>query len=122
MLAYILSSQMIIDALKSAASRGIKIRMSLDYNMSCERVYYKDIKRVEIRFSPPPMVQHNKIMIFDDETVLTGSANFTNAVDSRNYENMILIRNAPEIMAEYIKRFEFYWNNSRDTESPPDLF
>lgn len=38
-------------------------------------------------------IAHNKIMIFDGNTVETGSFNFTNAAQAQNAENMLIIDN-----------------------------
>ena len=36
-------------------------------------------------------IAHNKIMIIDDETVITGSFNFTRQADEHNAENLLVI-------------------------------
>jgi len=38
-------------------------------------------------------IAHNKIMIIDKETVITGSFNFTKAAEEKNAENLLIIRN-----------------------------
>jgi len=37
-------------------------------------------------------IAHNKIIIIDGETVLTGSFNFTKAAEEKNAENLLIIR------------------------------
>lgn len=37
-------------------------------------------------------IAHNKVMIIDDEYVLTGSFNWTTAAEKRNAENLLLIQ------------------------------
>lgn len=37
-------------------------------------------------------IAHNKIMIVDGETVITGSFNFTKAAEEKNAENLIIIK------------------------------
>ncbi len=37
-------------------------------------------------------IAHNKIMVIDGETVLTGSFNFTKAAEEKNAENLLVIR------------------------------
>ncbi|MGC8483733.1 MAG: phospholipase D-like domain-containing protein, partial [Thermodesulfobium sp.] len=39
-------------------------------------------------------IAHNKIMILDDTNVITGSFNFTDAADSRNAENVLIIQDS----------------------------
>jgi phosphatidylserine/phosphatidylglycerophosphate/cardiolipin synthase-like enzyme len=37
-------------------------------------------------------IAHNKIMIIDMETVITGSFNFTKAAEDKNAENLLIIK------------------------------
>jgi phosphatidylserine/phosphatidylglycerophosphate/cardiolipin synthase-like enzyme len=39
-------------------------------------------------------IAHNKIMIIDGDTILTGSFNFTTAAEQHNAENLLTIRDA----------------------------
>jgi len=45
-------------------------------------------------------IAHNKVMIIDGETVLTGSFNFTKAAQEKNAENLLIIRDAA-LAAQY---------------------
>lgn len=44
---------------------------------------------------------HNKVMIFDQSSVFTGSFNFTEAAEHNNAENGLMIINDPELIREY---------------------
>ena len=37
-------------------------------------------------------IAHNKIMIIDQSTIITGSFNFTKAAEEKNAENLLIIR------------------------------
>ncbi len=37
-------------------------------------------------------IAHNKVMVIDGQTVITGSFNFTRAAEENNAENMLIIR------------------------------
>lgn len=37
-------------------------------------------------------IAHNKVMVIDGETVVTGSFNFTKAAEEKNAENLLVIR------------------------------
>lgn len=56
-------------------------------------------------------IAHNKIMIIDQETVITGSFNFTNAAEERNAENLLILRNK-ELTGIYLKNWERHWGHS----------
>jgi phosphatidylserine/phosphatidylglycerophosphate/cardiolipin synthase-like enzyme len=38
-------------------------------------------------------IAHNKIIIVDNETVITGSFNFTKVAEEKNTENLLIIKN-----------------------------
>lgn len=48
---------------------------------------------------------HHKVIIIDDQTVITGSFNFTRSADTVNDDNVIIIRNAA-VAALYNQEFE----------------
>ena len=54
-------------------------------------------------------VAHNKIIIIDKETVITGSFNFTKAAEEKNAENLLILKNK-ELAAIYINN----WNKHKD--------
>jgi len=49
-------------------------------------------------------LQHNKVFIIDNKTVITGSFNPTSSANTKNDENIIILRQ-PEIVREYINEF-----------------
>jgi len=53
-------------------------------------------------------IAHNKIMIIDKETVITGSFNFTKAAEEKNAENLLILKNK-ELAKIYIDN----WNKHR---------
>ena len=50
-------------------------------------------------------IAHNKIIIIDGSTVITGSFNFTKAGEESNAENLLIIQSA-ELAARYIANFQ----------------
>ena len=54
-------------------------------------------------------IEHNKIIIIDKETVITGSFNFTKAAEEKNAENLLILKNK-ELAAIYINN----WNKHKD--------
>ena len=49
---------------------------------------------------------HNKVMIIDGQTVITGSYNFTLTADEKNAENLLVIRGRPVIANAYRRNIE----------------
>jgi phosphatidylserine/phosphatidylglycerophosphate/cardiolipin synthase-like enzyme len=48
---------------------------------------------------------HHKIIIIDNQTVLTGSYNFTGSAERDNDENLVIIDD-PVIVGQYVEEFE----------------
>jgi phosphatidylserine/phosphatidylglycerophosphate/cardiolipin synthase-like enzyme len=65
---------------------------------------------VPVRQDGNPSFLHDKIIIVDD-TVITGSLNYSSNADESNDENVIIITNA-EIAALYMQEFERIWNQA----------
>jgi phosphatidylserine/phosphatidylglycerophosphate/cardiolipin synthase-like enzyme len=55
---------------------------------------------------------HHKVIIVDDNTVLTGSMNYSSNADESNEENVFIVDNA-EIAALYLQEFETLWNQTK---------
>ena len=60
-------------------------------------------------------IAHNKIMIIDGETVITGSFNFTKAAEEKNAENLLIIK-SKELAKEYIQNFNVHKQHSEKYE------
>ena len=56
-------------------------------------------------------IAHNKIMIIDGTTVLTGSFNFTKAADQKNTENLLVIRD-DKVVAKYEANWQAHFRHS----------
>ena len=93
--AYSFTSRPIADALIAAHGRGVTVELIADSSQRTERQSL--IGRVAeagipVRIDAAHAIAHNKVMILDGETVLTGSFNFTRAAEERNAENLLIIR------------------------------
>jgi len=58
---------------------------------------------------------HDKIIIVDNSTVITGSLNFSSNADESNEENVVIVDN-PEIAALYIQEFDKLWAQANDPD------
>ena len=68
---------------------------------------------IPTRIDAAHSIAHNKIMIIDGETVITGSFNFTKAAEQRNAENLLVIRD--RTLAE---RYEANWQMHKAHSQP----
>lgn len=86
----------IINSLIAAKKRNVNVEITLDSsNFSKKKLpLIKELEEAGIKIQKAKVfgIAHNKIMIFDDKKVLTGSFNFTKSADLRNTENIIVIR------------------------------
>lgn len=120
-LAYSFTSKPIADALIQAHQRGVDVAVILDGS------HEKDIEKGDAysraadlaRAGVPTLIdrahaiQHNKVMVIDAETVMTGSFNFTRQAEERNGENLLAIRD-PELAARYLVD----WSHHRGHSQP----
>ena len=51
-------------------------------------------------------------MLIDGEIVITGSFNFTDQAEDQNAENLLIIRDKPDIFAAYEADFETHLHHS----------
>ncbi|RPH57255.1 MAG: hypothetical protein EHM81_11850 [Chloroflexi bacterium] len=58
---------------------------------------------------------HHKVIIVDEQIVITGSLNFTDNADQSNNENVVIIDNA-EIAKLYNQEFQRIWGISKDPD------
>jgi phosphatidylserine/phosphatidylglycerophosphate/cardiolipin synthase-like enzyme len=49
---------------------------------------------------------HHKVIVIDGETVVTGSYNFSKNAETRNNENLLIIKGNREIAEAYLAEFE----------------
>jgi phosphatidylserine/phosphatidylglycerophosphate/cardiolipin synthase-like enzyme len=118
---YNFDNEKIAEALKRAAGRGLKrIRAYFDKkNELAERLKEKG---VEVRYKPRKSGRmHDKFMIVDEETVFSGSYNWTEKAEG-NRENIIVL----PCPGPFMEEFEYIWEYSsnkkwpRRDRAPPD--
>jgi phosphatidylserine/phosphatidylglycerophosphate/cardiolipin synthase-like enzyme len=115
---YHFSEKRIVDALVAAQHRGVRVQIVLDH--SNERVRWSGLPLVRSAgittyVDHSVAIAHNKVMVFDRTSVLTGSFNWTAAANERNAENLLLVRDSPALAAEYAA----YWQRRADRAAGP---
>ena len=106
--AYSFTSPPIAEALEDARRRGVRVRVILDDSQLSERYSVAGDLRsrgVELWVDDPAGIAHNKVMILDGRIVVTGSFNFSRSAQSRNAENLLVLRD-PEMAARYAENWE----------------
>ena len=95
--AYSFTSAPIAKALVDAEKRGVKIEVILDKSQRRDKYTEADFllhAGVPTWIDAKHAIAHNKIMVIDSHTVLTGSFNFTKAAEESNAENLLVIEDA----------------------------
>lgn len=75
---------------------------------------------MDVRKDGNEALLHHKVIIVDD-TVITGSYNYSNNAENSNNENFLIIRNAPAITAAYVQEFERIRSVSRPGAVRPEF-
>ena len=97
MQAYGLTHPEIINSLIKANERGVKVRVLLDRsNLTQKYSKIEELKQagIEVAIDTVSGIAHNKIIIADLYTVVTGSFNFTVSAAKRNVENVLIIQDS----------------------------
>jgi len=96
--AYSFTSTPIAKALLNAHKRGVKIEAILDKSQRKEKYTSATFianSGIPTYIDDQHAIAHNKIMIIDRSTVITGSFNFTKAAEEKNAENLLIIVSFP---------------------------
>ena len=95
--AYSFTSTPIAKALADAKKRGVNVRVILDKSNLTGQYSSADFvahANIPTYIDSKHAISHNKIMVIDGKTILTGSFNFTKAAEGSNAENLLVIQDA----------------------------
>lgn len=100
---YELSYEPLYKAIINAHKRGIRVRMVGDIN-NIHYPGYRELMRnnVPMVLGNNEKIMHNKVVVIDNELVITGSANFTETGFFKNNENVVFIESRE--VADYYRR------------------
>jgi phosphatidylserine/phosphatidylglycerophosphate/cardiolipin synthase-like enzyme len=117
--AYSFTSKEIATALVNAKKRNVKVRLVLDRTQASQKYSSSTFfanQGFDLRIDIKHAIFHDKVMIIDDKTVITGSFNFTKAAQEKNAENVLIIRNNSALAKLYTQDWLFNYSQavSRD--------
>ncbi len=93
--AYSFTSAPIAKVLLNAHKRGVNVEVILDKSQLTDKYSSATFlfnAGIPVKIDTQHAIAHNKVMVIDGETVITGSFNFTKAVEENNIENLLIIR------------------------------
>ncbi len=106
--AYSFTSAPIAKALVDAHKRGVYVVAVLDKSQRTAKYSSADFTAhagMPTYIDAAHAIAHNKVMVIDKETVITGSFNFTKAAEEKNAENVLILR-SKDLAQEYIENWK----------------
>jgi phosphatidylserine/phosphatidylglycerophosphate/cardiolipin synthase-like enzyme len=102
--AYSFTSVSIAKALTEASKRGVKIIAVLDKSNETNKysaATFLHNAGIQPLIDDKHAIAHSKVMVIDSATIITGSFNFTKAAEEKNAENLLVIKDASELVTAY---------------------
>lgn len=113
--AYSFTSKDIAQALLDAKKRGVEVNIILDKSQVSQKysssTFFSN-QGFNLRIDIKHAIYHDKVMIIDGKTVITGSFNFTKAAETKNAENLLVLRDNPELAKLYTEDWWVNWQQA----------
>ena len=112
--AYLFSSAPLAKAVLDAHKRGLKVQVILDKSQRGNQYSSADFfanSGIPTKIDAVHAINHNKVMIIDGETVITGSFNFTKSAEENNAENLLMIHDK-KLAERYTENWEEHERHS----------
>lgn len=102
------------NAMLAKAAAGVKVQGVFETSQAKSRysVYNKMAPaqaqlngNLDVAMDGNPALMHHKVILVDDSTLIMGSFNFSKNAQGDNDENMLVIHNAPDLVAQYRAEF-----------------
>jgi phosphatidylserine/phosphatidylglycerophosphate/cardiolipin synthase-like enzyme len=120
-MAYGFTAMPLSDALVKAHRRGVKVQLLQDEKSAgnnSDAVNQLIAAGIEVRSDGKHAIQHNKVMLLDDDIVITGSYNFTKSAEVRNAENIIILKSA-YAAKRYADNWVTHWAHGEEVSEKP---
>jgi len=116
--AYSFTSAAIARALVEAHARGVDVQVILDRRETGAKYSSADFlvhAGIVTLIDGAHAIAHNKVIVVDGDTVITGSFNFTTAAERQNAENLLVIHD-PALAARYVDNWRAHAAHSSHYE------
>ncbi|WP_394830641.1 phospholipase D-like domain-containing protein [Pendulispora rubella] len=109
---FTITDDRIAETILSAHRRGTLIRIVTDNDKACDEG--SDVARLQqagipVRVDRTEFHMHHKFALFDDESLLNGSYNWTRTASSKNDENLVMTRDS-YLVQKFSAHFEKLWS------------
>jgi phosphatidylserine/phosphatidylglycerophosphate/cardiolipin synthase-like enzyme len=120
--AYSFTCPDIARALIAASARRVKVAVLLDRSNEAESYSaLGDLTNhgVAVWIDSSHAIAHNKVMVIDSQTVITGSFNFTRQAEYENAENLLILRHHHDLAILYRANFQLHREHSHPPGKTP---
>ncbi|WP_306226301.1 phospholipase D family protein [Bosea beijingensis] len=122
-LAYAFQAPDIAEALVAARKRGVEVRVVVDKERNAGKTSKAAMdfvvrNGVSLRTNARFHLQHDKTIIVDGSTVQTGSFNYAPSAETKNSENVVIIREMPEVAAKFLSHWQSRWDGGVPYRAP----
>ncbi len=95
------------EAMMDMYESGITVRGVFDEKQISRHSKYAKMEEIgmQVRIDESPGTMHHKVIIIDEQTVITGSYNFSRNAETNNSENLLIIKNNKSIGKAYMEEF-----------------
>lgn len=95
------------DAMREKYRQGIDVKGVFDESGINRYSEYMIMKKdgILVNVDRTRGAMHHKVIVIDEKTVITGSYNFSKSAETRNVENLLIIKGNKKIAQEYIDEF-----------------
>ncbi len=108
---FTISDDRITTAISTAHKKGVNIQIITDNDkmMDMGSDIAEIVKEgIEVKTDSTPNHMHHKFMVVDENTLITGSYNWTRSAARYNHENILLTKDGGVVRA-YLKEFKQLW-------------
>ena len=94
-------------AMRDQFQNGVKVGGVFDENQISKYSEYDPMKKLgmSVKIDETSGTMHHKVIIIDEETVITGSYNFSRNAEIRNSENLLIIKGNKDVARAYIGEY-----------------
>lgn len=113
--AYGFTHNAIAQAVVRAHRRGVTVHVLLDQKSESTNRYVMGLFQeadVSVRLDGAHAIAHNKVMVIDAQVLVTGSFNFTNSAETRNAENVLILR-SESLARAYRDNWQQHWAHAK---------
>jgi phosphatidylserine/phosphatidylglycerophosphate/cardiolipin synthase-like enzyme len=107
-LAYSFTSRPIAEALAKACLRGVHVEIIVDRTQRRAKGSQAQLLAdagAQVSVDTKHAIAHNKVLIIDGRTLVTGSFNFTAGAEEKNAENLLIL-DSPELARLYLGEWD----------------